>query len=137
MIRLVKLKQYAKTTNPTMELVEPDIWTMVELNFGIFCACMPSIRHFITNHFPDCFDTNADSDEFNPNGRPSNSYTSSQSGGRTPKKKLGNFSGITKTVDTTVQTMEDEVELVQYGGRKHPEPNSTNETEKDESWQRT
>lgn len=128
-IRLVQLRHYAKTTNPTMDDVGPDIWTMLELNVGVFCVCMPSARKFLARRFPTCFGSVKSSNpyDYSPNAR----VSSGRSGGKVPISTLG---GIMKSVDTTVQRSgeDDEVELVQLEQKgENPAPSSTGSHERD------
>ncbi|KAH7327754.1 hypothetical protein B0I35DRAFT_472524 [Stachybotrys elegans] len=52
-IRLNSLLKFSKATNPTWEQYGVALWTIVELNVGIICACMPSManmmKHFVPN----------------------------------------------------------------------------------------
>ncbi|KAI9708219.1 MAG: hypothetical protein M1820_004173 [Bogoriella megaspora] len=137
-IRLAQLRHYAKTTNPTMDDVGPDVWTMLELNVGVFCVCMPAARKFLVRRFPTLFGSSVRSygkyedtpDVKAPNS--DNSGSSKRSGGKTSISKLG---GITKSVDTRVSTLaeDDEIELVQTGengSNAAPAPADPNEAGK-------
>ena len=109
-IRLAQLRHYAQTTNPTMDDVGPDVWTMLELNVGVFCVCMPSARKFVARRFPALFSTVEPSNKYTPN---SHSGSSKRSAGKRPLSSLG---GITKSVDTRVERFgeDDQVELVSF-----------------------
>ncbi|PQE22697.1 hypothetical protein CJF31_00001637 [Rutstroemia sp. NJR-2017a BVV2] len=47
-IRLRYLVSFGNTTNPTM-------WSVVETQTGIICACLPSVRHLLKHVFPEGF----------------------------------------------------------------------------------
>ncbi|KAF2472741.1 uncharacterized protein BDR25DRAFT_154355, partial [Lindgomyces ingoldianus] len=54
-IRLQKLTQFATTQNPTWDNVPSGYWSMLEVNVGIFCACMPAFRRFVARLLPEWF----------------------------------------------------------------------------------
>ncbi|KAH7079234.1 hypothetical protein BKA63DRAFT_261794 [Paraphoma chrysanthemicola] len=43
-IRLKSLVLFAKTPNPTWDSLNASVWSAIELQVGIICICMPSIR---------------------------------------------------------------------------------------------
>ncbi|KAL4803358.1 hypothetical protein BDV18DRAFT_144636 [Aspergillus unguis] len=45
-LRLVKTVGFGNTTNPTKDFVPVGIYSIVEVDVGILCACMPGIRAF-------------------------------------------------------------------------------------------
>lgn len=40
------------SANPTYDQVDVSIWSTVEINTGIICTCLPSIRLFLIRLFP-------------------------------------------------------------------------------------
>jgi hypothetical protein len=81
-LRVQSLTQYANTTNPTYDTLASGTWSVVELNVGIFCVCMPSFRRFFAHAMPGCFgSTEADSESVRNAAR-----TPSQLGESGPKK---------------------------------------------------
>ncbi|PMD17184.1 hypothetical protein NA56DRAFT_632302 [Hyaloscypha hepaticicola] len=51
-LRLKSLLTVAKSANPTWDFVEGCIWSIIELDVGIICACMPSFRIILIRIFP-------------------------------------------------------------------------------------
>lgn len=56
-LRLQSLLHFAKSTNPTWDNVPVSQWSTVEINVGIICVCMPSIRLLLVRLFPKVFGT--------------------------------------------------------------------------------
>lgn len=40
------------SANPTYDQIDVSIWSTVEINIGIICTCLPSIRLFLIRLFP-------------------------------------------------------------------------------------
>jgi hypothetical protein len=38
--------------NPTWEFFDVSLWSVIEINVGIICACMPSLRLLLVHLFP-------------------------------------------------------------------------------------
>ena len=112
-----------------MDDVGPDIWTMLELNVGVFCVCMPAARKFLARRLPVCFGTVKSSNQVDDTPQACIPKASGSGG----KASISKLSGITKSVDTWVQRTgeDDEVELVQIeqNGRSTA-PSSTASDEK-------
>ncbi|KAF2020438.1 hypothetical protein BU24DRAFT_469208 [Aaosphaeria arxii CBS 175.79] len=116
-IRLESLAHFATSTNPMYDNLMSAVFSVLEVNVGIICICMPSFRRFLARIIPGCFGTTqADSDESGetPNARVSIAK-------RSGPKKRPTISGslfdtaIMKTVDTKVETVkgsDDELRLV-------------------------
>lgn len=51
-LRLQSLLQFANSTNPTWDNLAVTTWSTVEINVGIICACMPSLRVLLVRIFP-------------------------------------------------------------------------------------
>ncbi|KAK2044521.1 CFEM domain-containing protein [Colletotrichum somersetense] len=51
-LRLQSLVQFAKSQNPTWDQFGVAMWSTVEINVGIICACLPSIRVIFVGLFP-------------------------------------------------------------------------------------
>ncbi|KAL0935433.1 CFEM domain-containing protein [Colletotrichum truncatum] len=56
-LRLQSLVAFAKSQNPTWDQFEVATWSTVEINTGIICACMPSIRIILVAFFPKLLGT--------------------------------------------------------------------------------
>ncbi|KAH6718782.1 hypothetical protein BKA61DRAFT_542829 [Leptodontidium sp. MPI-SDFR-AT-0119] len=51
-LRLRSLVKFANTINPTWDYFEAGTWSIIELDVGIICACMPSFRILLIKIFP-------------------------------------------------------------------------------------
>ncbi|KAK3989061.1 hypothetical protein QBC44DRAFT_328325 [Cladorrhinum sp. PSN332] len=51
-IRLKTINQFTRTVNPTNDVVDLCLWSGIELDLGIICPCLPSIRLLIQHFFP-------------------------------------------------------------------------------------
>jgi hypothetical protein len=51
-IRLQSLVHFSKSANPTWDNLSVSQWSTVEINIGIICACMPSLRILLVRLFP-------------------------------------------------------------------------------------
>jgi hypothetical protein len=51
-LRLQSLAQFANSENPTWDNFSVAQWSTIELNVGIICACMPSLRVLLVYLFP-------------------------------------------------------------------------------------
>ncbi|RDL30138.1 uncharacterized protein BP5553_10416 [Venustampulla echinocandica] len=51
-LRLQSLVTFENTANPTWDFYGTGIWSTMELDVGIICLCMPSLRAFLIRLFP-------------------------------------------------------------------------------------
>ena len=51
-VRLFTLRSAIDTVDPTWDNVPTSYWTVVELNCGILCACLPTLRPLLRKLFP-------------------------------------------------------------------------------------
>ncbi|KAH8900355.1 putative PTH11-type G-protein coupled receptor protein [Thozetella sp. PMI_491] len=51
-IRLQYIVDLGSSTNPTFDQADVSIWSTVEINVGIICTCMPTLRLFLVRLFP-------------------------------------------------------------------------------------
>ncbi|KAM0461542.1 hypothetical protein ACHAPV_004248 [Trichoderma viride] len=51
-VRLQFLVNLGSSANPTFDQVDVSIWSTVEIDVGIICTCLPSIRLFLIRVFP-------------------------------------------------------------------------------------
>ena len=56
-IRLQTLTAIASSINVTMDNLDVANWSKIEINVGIICACMPSMRLMLVRMFPRLGDT--------------------------------------------------------------------------------
>lgn len=54
-VRLFTLRSAVNTTDATWDNVPTSYWTVVELNCGILCACLPTLRPFLRRVLPSVF----------------------------------------------------------------------------------
>ena len=81
-VRLFTLRSAIDTHDPTWDNSPTSYWTIVELNCGILCACLPTLRPLLRQFFP-ADQSEADSGkgtlstvgEKNSRPRPRNPYT--------------------------------------------------------------
>ncbi|KAL2820970.1 hypothetical protein BDW59DRAFT_150387 [Aspergillus cavernicola] len=58
--RTVMLKIFATSTNPTWDNAAGGYWSVIEVDVGVFCLCMPALRSLLGRLFPSVFgSTNA------------------------------------------------------------------------------
>ncbi|KAH8669062.1 CFEM domain-containing protein [Xylariales sp. PMI_506] len=50
--RLRSLVTFANSQNPTWDDLDGSLWSTLEINVGIICACMPSLRLILVRFFP-------------------------------------------------------------------------------------
>lgn len=54
-LRLQSLLQFANSKNPTWDNLAVTTWSTIEINVGIICACMPSLRVLLVRFLPKVF----------------------------------------------------------------------------------
>jgi hypothetical protein len=122
-LRVQSLTQYANTTNPTYDTLASGTWSVVELNVGVFCVCMPSFRRFLAHTMPKCFGTTEDDAEPTRDGGPlANQF--GEAGKKRASKKKSTLPGslfdttLVKSIDTRTEPPkldDDELQLVDMG----------------------
>ncbi|KAF1999345.1 hypothetical protein P154DRAFT_229714 [Amniculicola lignicola CBS 123094] len=58
-LRLQSLVHFANSSNPTWDQWAVALWSDVEINVGIICACMPAMRVILVRIFPKALGTSA------------------------------------------------------------------------------
>ncbi|KAK0661926.1 hypothetical protein DIS24_g2275 [Lasiodiplodia hormozganensis] len=53
--RAVMLTEFAKTRNPTWDYCDGGYWSIIEVDVGIICTCMPAIRKLLGQVIPKVF----------------------------------------------------------------------------------
>ncbi|PVH72157.1 hypothetical protein DL98DRAFT_611756, partial [Cadophora sp. DSE1049] len=61
-LRLKALVTFANTSNPTWDFFDAGLWSTIELDVGIICACMPAIRIILIRMFPRLGSTQTSTD---------------------------------------------------------------------------
>ncbi|OLN81844.1 hypothetical protein CCHL11_06972 [Colletotrichum chlorophyti] len=96
-LRLQTLVAFATSHNPTWDQFAVAAWSTVEINVGIMCACMPSMRVILVHFFPKFLATTQRSTS-TPARYKYYYHSSQKSGGRSRSRTLGNEAEIA-TVD--------------------------------------
>lgn len=123
-VRLQSLISFGNSTNPTWDQADAANWSTIEINVGIICACMPTLRLILVRLFPKALGSTS----YNT----SNQYYAKYGTGRSAALKSGHnasasgtrmghedgFAGksanaITYTTTFEVRHGEDEEQLVQ------------------------
>ena len=58
-LRMQSLVYFAKSSNPTWDQWPIALWSTIEINVGVICTCLPSIRLILVRLFPGVLDSNA------------------------------------------------------------------------------
>lgn len=60
-VSILRLRSLVKfgthSTNPMWDFFDPGVWSTVEINVGIICACMPALRLLLVRLFPSLLST--------------------------------------------------------------------------------
>lgn len=67
-VRLQFIVDLGSSTNPTYDQTEVSIWSTIEINVGIICASMPSLRILMVRLFPRLGGSSYDSSKYNNYG---------------------------------------------------------------------
>ncbi|KAH8675278.1 hypothetical protein BX600DRAFT_431868 [Xylariales sp. PMI_506] len=51
-VRLHTIMQFGNSTNPTLDYVPLAVWSLVEIDVGVMCACMPGIMALLQRLYP-------------------------------------------------------------------------------------
>ncbi|OAG07589.1 uncharacterized protein CC84DRAFT_1089996, partial [Paraphaeosphaeria sporulosa] len=129
-IRLGALATYETEVNPMYNNVLSGVWSVLEINVGIICICMPSFPRFVSQLAPHFFSTtHRDSRLCGEAGTP-NAY--GRSGRKKFQTRVSMFEmSIVKTVDMTVEAQrasDDEVRLVMLQQNRRGAPSSASST---------
>lgn len=62
-LRVQSLVHFAASNNPTWDQTDVIIWSNIEINVGIICACLPSLRLILVRMFPKVFGTTQNSNQ--------------------------------------------------------------------------
>ncbi|KAH6638431.1 hypothetical protein C7974DRAFT_160532 [Boeremia exigua] len=131
-LRLKSLVNFAASTNPTWDQVEVVNWSNIEINTGIICACLPTIRVMLVRFFPSIMGTTkASSQAYHAkygygNGSRGLGNTVGSKGGQMSARGVNE---ITYTKTFEVQHADnDEMELMQVDefGKTSPKARSSN-----------
>lgn len=107
-IRLQTFSKFATTQNPTYDNVTTAYWSIIETYVGIFCVCMPALRHLLVKLFPQWLSNshaNSNYGHYDYGGKSNRSAIKSgnRGTGSYNLSRLGS-SGITKTLETRVES---------------------------------
>ncbi|CZR67823.1 related to integral membrane protein PTH11 [Phialocephala subalpina] len=119
-LRLQSIVRFAKSINPTRDNISVAQWSTVEINVGIICACMPSMRLLLVRLFPKILGSTQNSNKqyVNSHGR----ITGNSSLGRSDKISIPSEPDENTIVYSQTYTVRygdpetgDEVQLVPLG----------------------
>ena len=131
-LRLQSLVTFAASSNPTWDQVKVVNWSNIEVNVGIICACLPTLRVILVRMFPKIMGTTkASSQAYHQKYGYGNG---SRGLGGTTGSKVEQMSGRGVNEITYTKTFEirhadnDEVELMHMDefGKQSPKPKSSN-----------
>lgn len=128
-IRLQSLIDFANSTNPTWDNWSINYWSTVEINVGIICSCMPSIRQILTWLFPVVF---GGSTIRRGNDYPNYSNASldyNNNGTRTTRSDRGTFSRMPGKDNSSAKN--NKVSILSLGRSTQGPPSSTPGTTRD------
>ncbi|KAK8086119.1 CFEM domain-containing protein [Apiospora phragmitis] len=109
-LRLQSLVSFAESHNPTWDQFDVANWSTIEINTGIICACMPSLRLLLVKLFPRVLggSTNARS-QYYMSGADHN-RNNTRSGKRNPNLSQSRDGGILYSKSYTVEYQKDQDE---------------------------
>ncbi|KAL6703556.1 hypothetical protein ACN47E_009581 [Coniothyrium glycines] len=94
-IRLRSLVHFANTTDMTWDYLEASLWSVLECQVGIICACMPAMRLGLTRLFPKLLGSSAQAYSRDAYGTTS----------RSKRSQANTFNGLTSNAgEISVQT---------------------------------
>ncbi|KAJ4359878.1 uncharacterized protein N0V89_000434 [Didymosphaeria variabile] len=122
-LRLQSLVAFANSTNPTWDQWDVTRWSVIEINVGITCACMPTLRVLLARCLPKMFGPTADSSNRYPQQHVPRKGTGGES---SPHVEFIDIiidaesdlkSGERVAVARNKQPEDDEIELVKVGDK--------------------
>lgn len=124
---------YATSANPIYDNMMSGVYSVLEVNVGIICICMPAFRRFMAHLMPHCFGSTQNDSKYNryDDGTPNAKISSGKRSGRKKSTLDGSLFNTTimKTVDTRVEAVskeDDEVRLVELQKNGKSAAGSTN-----------
>ncbi|CAG8949283.1 hypothetical protein HYFRA_00004908 [Hymenoscyphus fraxineus] len=91
-LRLKSLVKFTYSDNPTWDNFDVGLWSTIEINVGIFCACMPSLR-LLVRIFPRISGSSGSQSK-----RKSNRYTGDGIRPKTPTRKVAVKGDLENTI---------------------------------------
>jgi hypothetical protein len=137
-LRLQSLINFGSSSNPTWDQADVIHWSNIEINVGIICACMPSLRIILVRMFPTILgSTKQTTQNYAKYG--SRSGIGGGGGSSAVRSGFGKNGGSSKDPHTITYTKtfavqhgdSDETQLVQMDdfGAKSAKPRSSNVSE--------
>ncbi|KAJ0114282.1 cfem domain-containing protein [Diaporthe amygdali] len=62
LVRLKTINTFTTTINPSRDFVEVGIWSGIEIDVGVVCPCLPSIRILLVRYAPRCMGLGSSAD---------------------------------------------------------------------------
>lgn len=91
------ITEWGRTTNPTLDYTSLGLWSIIELDVGIVCACMPGMATLLRHILPRAFGTLKGSSNGTVNTNDIRTYGGTQGMGSSHTKNK-----ISKTTDIHV-----------------------------------
>jgi hypothetical protein len=106
--RLHTIAEFGNTTNPTYDYQFLAIWSLVEIDMGVICACMPGMAGLLKRIWPRILGSTARSGHSYPqdSSKGSNTFGSSVRGKRGFARMSSPVKDISKTTSVTVSFAE-------------------------------
>jgi hypothetical protein len=114
-IRLGTALKWGKSINPTYDYKNLAVWSLIEIDTGVICACMPGIANLMRRIWPRVFGTTVKK-SYGSSGMESGSTGNKSAKNSTPRKILSkttvsvSYTGRGNPPDN-VSTKSDELEL--------------------------
>lgn len=93
-IRLQYILHFAQSSNVTMDFVDIGIWSTIEVNVGIICACMPAMRSLLSRVLPKAFGSSAHGSYAGREGRGAGGAGGASGAGKNNSAGLSSTGGL-------------------------------------------
>lgn len=104
-VRLQSLVSFANSANLTYDNWDVNFWSTLEVNTGIICACMPTIRQILAWYFPKVFGSGTRPGRYYPERGDrgvNSSYERAVQARNLELKRTESRAGLTTWGDTTI-----------------------------------
>lgn len=79
---------WGKTTNPTLDYLPLGLWSIIEIDVGVICACMPGMASLLRRVLPNVFGTLRGSSKGIGDSSDLRTYASERRAGSSQKNKI-------------------------------------------------
>lgn len=100
--------QFGNTANPTYDYAHLALWSLIEIDVGIICACMPGMATLLKRMWPKVFGTTRGTGPAYPTPSGKSNDSAGYNGGRGKRgfSRVGSVKNISKTTSVTVSFAE-------------------------------